>query len=311
MNVPEELLTAKDALAATLSAASPFLPGVLGVDVGLRQEGVELTDELVIRVLVADAEAVPAFLDEQIAAVGFPVAIVEREMTPLVDTAPHVPLLGGITIRATHGGAMISRGAGTLGGFATDTMFGGLVGVSCAHVIAESDQGVQQGDPIYQPDTNRRVGRLFRWADSTDIAVFAVDDGFAVDASIADIGAPAGTARASIGHLVRKRGRTTELTLGRVSAIGLAPLGLGTPANSFEIYARDINDPIFCKPGDSGSLVINEQDQVVGILTQKGIEYSRIVTIGSPPDGAISGFATQMASEGSLIGAADSVGIAF
>ena len=45
--------------------------------------------------------------------------------------------------------------------------------------------------------------------------------------------------------------------------------------------------------------------------TQKGIEYGRIVTIGSPPDGAISGFATQMMTDGALIGAADSVGISF
>jgi hypothetical protein len=85
MDVPEEMLNAKDVLAAVLSAALPFLPGVQGVDVGLRQDGVERTDELVIRVLVADADAVPAGLDEQIAAIGFPVAIVEREMTLLVD----------------------------------------------------------------------------------------------------------------------------------------------------------------------------------------------------------------------------------
>jgi hypothetical protein len=51
---------------------------VQGVDVGLRQHGVELTDELVIRVLLADAGAVPAGLGEQIAAIGFPVTIVER-----------------------------------------------------------------------------------------------------------------------------------------------------------------------------------------------------------------------------------------
>jgi S1-C subfamily serine protease len=170
---------------------------------------------------------------------------------------------------------------------------------------------VHQGDPIFQPDTNRQVGRLFRFQNATDIAVFAVDDGFAVDARIADIGVVSGMARAEVGDLVRKRGRTTELTLGRVSGIGLAPLGRGTPANSFEIWAQDLNAPIFCKPGDSGSLIINENDQVVGILTQKGIEFSRLVTIGAPPDGAISGFATQMMTEGALIGAADSVGIAF
>jgi hypothetical protein len=276
MEVPDEMLAAKDALAAALSAVLPFLPGVQGVNVGLRQDGVELTDELVLRVLVTDTDAVPEGLDAQIADAGFPVVVVEREMSPLLDDGVHDPLVGGITVRTAHGALLISRGAGTLGGFATDTMFGGVVGVSCAHVLAESDQAVQQGDPVYQPDTNRPVGQLFRWSDATDMAVFAVDDGVAVDASIADIGAVSGMAGASVGDL-----------------IGLAPLGVGTPANSFEIYARDITAPILCKPGDSGSLVINEQDEVVGILTQKGVEYSRIVTVGSAPDGAISGFATQ------------------
>jgi hypothetical protein len=37
MEVPDEMLAAKDALAAALSAALPFLPGVQGVDVGLRR----------------------------------------------------------------------------------------------------------------------------------------------------------------------------------------------------------------------------------------------------------------------------------
>lgn len=311
MEVPTEMLVAKDALASALGLALPFLPGVQGVDVGLRQEGAELTDELVIRVLVADAGHVPPSVSGMIAGVAFPVVIVERELTPLVDNAPHDPLRGGVTVRAAHGAALIQRGAGTLSGFARDTLFGGRVGVSCAHVIAQSDQEIAQGDPIYQPGTSRPVGRLFRWSDATDIAVFAIDAGVSAEESVVDIGPVSGMARAQIGDLVRKRGRTTELTLGRVSAVGLAPLGRGTPANSFEVFARALDAPIFCKPGDSGSLIVDEQDRAVGILTQKGIEYSRIVTIGSPPDGAISGFATQMVSEGQLLGAADSVGIAF
>lgn len=310
MDVPPEMLAAKDTLASALGVALPFIPGVIGVDVGLRQEGPELTDELAIRVLVRDASNVPAGLNDLIADTPFPVVLVEREMTPLVDNAAHTPLIGGITVRAAHGLSLIQHGAGTLGGFATDTMFDGQVGVSCAHVIAESDQEVHQGDPIFQPDNNRQVGRLHRFQAATDIAVFAVD-GVAINTRIADIGIPSGMARAKVGDLVKKRGRATLLTLGKVSAIGLQPLGIGTPANSFEVYARDINAPIFCRPGDSGSLILNESNQVVGILTQKGIEYSRIATIGSPPEGAISGFATQMATDGANIGAADSVGIAF
>lgn len=137
MEVPQEMLDATDALAAALQLALPTVR-VLGVDVGLRQEGAEVTDELVIRVMVADIDQVPAALSDQIADVGFPVAIVEREMTPLIDNAAHGPMLGGITIRAVHGPPLIQHGAGTLGGFATETMFGGVVGVSCAH--PESDQ---------------------------------------------------------------------------------------------------------------------------------------------------------------------------
>jgi hypothetical protein len=312
MEVPAEMFAAKDALAAVLAPLLGLLPGVQGVDVALRQDGIDLTDELVIRVLVADGDAVPPGLYDFIGAVEFPVAVVERDLTPLVDSAAYDPLVGGIEIRAAHGGALIAHGAGTLGGFAADTLFGGQVGVSCAHVIAESDQAVVQGDPIYQPDANRPVGRLYRWQAGTDIAVFAVDDGIDVDASIIELGSPSGMARARIGDVVRKRGRTTALTVGRVSAVGLAPLGIGTAANSFEIYADDVvHAPVLCKPGDSGSLIVNDNDEVVGILTQKGIEYSRIVTIGSPPDGAISGFATQMVTDGALIGAADAVGISF
>ena len=82
-------------------------------------------------------------------------------------------------------------------------------------------------------------------------------------------------------------------------------------ALSLERLEHVANQPILAERGDSGSLVVNLFDQVVGILTQKGIEYSSIVTTGAPPPGAVSGFATQMMTEGSVTGAADSVGISF
>ena len=150
------MLDAKDALAAALRLALPFLPGVLAVDVGLRQDGIELTDELAIRVMVADSEQIPPGLSDYLNDVAFPAAIIERDPTPLIDNTAHDPMHGEITIRAAHGVLLIPWGAGKLGGFATDTMFGGMVGVTCAHVIAESDQEVHQGGPIFQPD--RSIG---------------------------------------------------------------------------------------------------------------------------------------------------------
>lgn len=312
MDISPEMLAAKDVLAAVLGEALPFLPGVVGVDIGFRQDGVELTDEVVIRVLVTDENNVPGQLEALTADTPFPVAVVQRDFTSLADNAPYDPVIGGGTVKAEHGG-FLSPG-GTLGGIANDAMFGGQVGVSCAHVIASSTEPVNilQGDPIYQPGLNRKIGGLYRWQDATDTAVFKFDDGTAFDWIITEIGAYSGMARAKLGDPVRKRGKTTLLTTGRVSAVGLQPLGIGTPPNSFEIYTDDIvNQPIFVESGDSGSLVVNIFDQVVGILTQKGIEYSSIVTIGTPPPGAISGFATQMMTEGAATGAADSVGISF
>lgn len=312
MDVSPEMLASKDVLATVLGQALPFLPGVVGVDVGFRQDGVELTDEVVIRVLVTDDNNVPSQLEALTAGTLFPVAVVQRDFTPLADNATYSPVIGGGTVKAEHGGFLSS--GGTLGGIADDAVFGGQVGISCAHVIASSTEPVNilQGDSIYQPGLNRKIGRLHRWKDATDTAVFKFDDGVAFDRVITEVGAYSGTARAKLGDPVRKRGKTTLLTTGRVSAVGLQPLGIGTPPNSFEIYTDDVvNQPILAERGDSGSLVVNLFDQVVGILTQKGIEYSSIVTTGAPPPGAISGFATQMMTEGSVTGAADSVGISF
>ncbi|MEV5054341.1 S1 family peptidase [Arthrobacter sp. LAR12-1-1.1] len=307
MEIPTEMLVAQDTLTSMLQQFP--LPGVLGIDIGLREDGAELTDELAIRIFLTDERDVPFELVQMTQAVEFPVVFVQRAFTPLADNGQYDPVVGGVTIRAAHGPLLLSNGAGTIGGIAEDLMFGGMVGVSCAHVVAESAEAVQQGDPIFQPD-NRRIGSLYRWSDSTDTAVFTIDNA-AFAQEIADIGSYAGMARANVGDLVRKRGRTTLLTTGKVSGVGFQPLGIGTPRNSFEIWSQGIFPPIFADYGDSGSIIVNEENKVVGILTQLAFEYSRIVTVGVPPSGGISVFATQMVGLPGVIGAAESVGITF
>ncbi|MFE7797535.1 trypsin-like peptidase domain-containing protein [Nocardia sp. NPDC057440] len=301
MDISPEMLAAKEALAAVLEGALPFLPGVVGVDIGYREEGLELTDDVVIRVLVRDLNDVPAALPGLLSPVEAAVTLVERDLDPLIDTAARNPLIGGISIAAAHGAAEIQAGAGTFGGLATDTLFPGpRVGVTCAHVIASSDVEVHQGDPIRQPEAplpgSRRIGQLFRFSEPEDIAVFTVDQ--PALANIVDIGTYSGMARANGDDIVRKRGRTTELTVGRVTSTGLQILGRGTRAIGYEIRRRPTDPPSFCDRGDSGSLVINEQNQVVGLLTQRGLPNP-----GAP--GFLSGFAVQ------IVDAAAAVGITF
>jgi hypothetical protein len=209
MEIPAEMLAAKAALEQSL----PFVPGVVGIDIGLREVGVSLTDELVIRVFVVDEQNVPFALQQLIASTPIPIVVVQRDFTPLADTGRYETIVGGISIAAGHGPLALQEGHGTLGGLAHDTMFPGpLVGVSCAHVIATSStEAVMQGDPVVQPEgsahNSRRVGQLLRWSDDLDVAVCSIDA--VADMSVIDIGPYAGMAEAKVGDTVRKRGRTT------------------------------------------------------------------------------------------------------
>lgn len=300
MDIPAEMLAAKAALEGPLS----FVPGVVGIDIGLREVNGDFTDELVIRIFVDDPANVPFQLQGLIAGTGFPVQITHRDFSPLADTARYETLFGGISIAAGHGPLWLQAGAGTLGGLAQDTMFPGpLVGVSCAHVIAESaTESTQQGDPIFQPEGGqpnfRQIGQLLRWSEHVDCAVFAPSPGMPAQTRVEEVGPIAGMAEAKIDDLVFKRGRTTRLTWGRVTGKGLVLFHRNRGANGIEVTSHAANPPIFCDHGDSGSLVINQQYQVVGLLFRAG----RTPTWGVGVPGYVSGFAVDIQAAAAAVG---------
>jgi S1-C subfamily serine protease len=82
---------------------------------------------------------------------------------------------------------------------------------------------------------------------------------------ILDIGMPAGFAEAQIADVIKKSGRTSELTRGTVlDTEGVSRVSYGSYGNaSFE---DQIITTAIAQPGDSGSLVFNEQNKVVGLL---------------------------------------------
>lgn len=303
MEIPAEMLAAKLALEAPLSQ----IPGVLGIDIGLREPEAAESD-LVIRVFVSYAMAPPPLLEELLATAGFPVVIAQRNFDPIEDRDRYDTVVGGIEIGAVHGG--LQTGYGTLGGLASDTLFPGGqdVGVSCAHVIARSslNMGIVQGDPIFQPAADamksRQIGQLYRWDEANDIAVFALGDGISSIRRIEQAGPYAGMAEARVNDLVFKRGRTTGPTWGKVVSNHLRRFGRADPGTGFEVLGLPSNNPrIFCEHGDSGSLIVNQHYQVVGILAIGGIQPTW--GVGVP------GFASGCASQ--IIPAAASVGITF
>ena len=117
------------------------------------------------------------------------------------------------------------------------------------------------------------VGTLQRAVLSTSVdgAVSSLS-GRTHSCEIVEIGAVAGTAAASIGMAVRKRGRTTGLTHGTVDSISLSVnvdygdgIGNRILTNQIGIAPNTALNPSFGERGDSGSVVVNASRQVVGL----------------------------------------------
>jgi hypothetical protein len=90
---------------------------------------------------------------------------------------------------------------------------------------------------------------------------------------IVDIGCVTGIANAALDMAVRKRGRTTKLTYGTVEGISLTitldygdGIGNVTLTNQITINADTTRNPLFSDHGDSGSVIVNDSGQVVGLL---------------------------------------------
>jgi hypothetical protein len=96
-----------------------------------------------------------------------------------------------------------------------------------------------------------------------------------------DIGAVNGTATATLGAAVRKRGRTTGLTYGFVDSVSLTVkdidygdgIGLKTLTNQIGIRPDTAHNAAFGDHGDSGSVVVDDSRRVVGLYFAGGGGY--------------------------------------
>lgn len=184
--------------------------------------------------------------------------------------------------------------AGTLGGFVD--IGGGRIGIlSNNHVLADVNRGAA-GDAVLQP-ARRDGGTLADMCGAlhsfvpldgapgainmVDCAICAICDGIAPSwALLAELAgmavpAPVGAAQEDpfVGDALYKIGRTTGLTRGEVFAIEVDNyiVNMGTTMrpffcrfdNQIQVYSPDSD---FARPGDSGSLVIDDEGHVQGLL---------------------------------------------
>ena len=274
-------------------------PDVTGVGVGLRRRAGSVTDEHVLKVYVAhkrsledlpESAVLPTSLstshgDTAVDVEEMPVPKIPPMHKPSVPTAiaearlrvPRRPALGGASI-AHH-----QFPVGTVALGVVDLLTGMPCLLSCNHVLAQLDQAVA-GDIVLQPAFADAggfpmsvVGRVLRWTNvqfggspnHADAAIAVCQPGMA--ASYVDgIGQIEGISPGvELGERVRKVGRTTGLTEGRVIALNAtfkanyALLGFGnTPA----LFVDQIVVDLACGYGDSGSLLVDNQNRAAGLL---------------------------------------------
>jgi len=282
----DEITRVKKAAEADLLKRS----GVTAVDIGHKYVGGKKTGEIAIRVHVAEKKDVPA--DQEIPKdidgiktdvlqnkfVLHPLSVPMAGILSQVDAKAYDPLQGGISI----GPCRIINGsifAGTLGAIVLDNVLNTPMMLSNFHVMAVDDAS-QVGDPITQPSRvdgglcPNEVAGLLRQSflgGEVDCAVARITGHDFIN-EIVDIGPISGIADAVLGEAVRKRGRTTGLTFGFVDGInGTVTIdygdGLGnqTLTNQITLVADPTHSTSFGNHGDSGSVVVNGDDEVIGL----------------------------------------------
>jgi hypothetical protein len=293
-----DLFAAKDRAAESMLP----LPGVHGVGIGEKLTGGERTGEPSITVFVErkrplaeipPEERIPAEID------GVKTDVVEEPVqttlqvpgvpagTRRVDSSQYRPLRGGIQVARRDG-----PGFGTMGCICTVTGDPNrVIGLTNHHVVLSRCADTPNGEDVGQPtgrassseSCNDIVGTLIdAQCDGTlDIALIQFRGGMQWVAEMQADGVVTGVRNLTAADVnvlqVKKRGRTTGLTGGIVTAIGVTGninLPDGTLHRTFTngIRIQPNPDPAtpgatdFSAPGDSGSAVRDLAGAVVGIL---------------------------------------------
>jgi hypothetical protein len=158
------------------------------------------------------------------------------------------------------------------------------------HVLANSNDA-SLGDPIYQPGTfdgggpTDAIGRLARYVPiKFDGSCNYVDAAIAevpfdtIDRDIYWNGYPTTAAvAATVGMPVKKTGRTTHFTTGRVTALN-ATVNVGYGGGKVAKFCNQIITTDMSAGGDSGSLVLDWENRPVGLL----FAGSSVATIVNP-----------------------------
>ncbi|MEN0015913.1 MAG: hypothetical protein AAGC46_21285, partial [Solirubrobacteraceae bacterium] len=280
-------------------------PGVVGVDINEKVSDGAPTGQLAIVVYVeekkpksklkgdqlipAEIEGIPTDVKEEVVE-PYPARVALDEAVPFTDPTKYSTLHGGISMgpcRSVHldppdapsSGDYIF--VGTLGAIVRDRDTNAAMALTNFHVACV-DSHWSVGDKQCQPGRvdggtcpTDTFGSLQRATLSTHVdgSVVSIDPGKATDCSIEEIGAVKGKAAAVLNSVVRKRGRTTGLTYGKVTSVDASVtinygdgLGNHTLKNQIRIEPDTTKNPVFSDHGDSGSVVVDAANKVIALM---------------------------------------------
>lgn len=274
------------------------LPGVNGVDIGLKEVKGERTETHCIIVYVAEKgnfkekDKIPETIegiqtDIVEATFEYLVATTETEKKledpEVIDSARYDPVQGGAQI----GAARFKKKLGSVGCLVTDNSTEEKLWLSCYHVMcvdknwhnkgvnkAITQQSIGMGASTPADDIgnilrahNGRIRRLFAYSWYVDCAV-STSGGRAASASIIEIGAPKGAKNANNSSLVTKYGSRSKRTYGVIESTNMSLEVDGIwYYYQLRIEPPHPGDQPFSLGGDSGAIVVDTDDfYAVGMI---------------------------------------------
>lgn len=273
MPVPSDAVEASIALRDRLNARKA---GKYTTGVGLKQTGGEFTAQIALFVYVSQKQPAADVLEGEVVPAefgGYVTDVVEVRPALVDDTARYGTLRGGVEISRDH---LIEDGifapkTGTLGAIVMSRVNGGAQLLTCAHVVKRTGLNVYQPGLGPTSPTTDVVGTVSALRSESnplflDCAVIGLNGDRDWKTTIEDIGAVQGVSveLPPLGEVVKKRGKRTLLTFGFV--VRLISSAFVPAIDKIEISGPVPFVTLFAGGGDSGSVVLNSSDQVLGLL---------------------------------------------
>ncbi|KLU74524.1 hypothetical protein [Clostridium botulinum] len=263
------------------------MPYVVGIALGYKIKNGFITNKKCIKVFVSKKVPLSNLYEHEVIPKFFKCIetdVVESgEFSAAEFTGKVRPVIGGYSIGVSN-----VRGVGSLGCLVTDGRYKYIL--SNNHVIADLNK-IPIGTPIIQPGFDdggkpstdivallskyiplKTEGIITSPTNYTDCAIAKLINESIASPKIAIVGAPEGTMIPIIDKGVRKVGRSTEMTTGRITDIdGTFHIRFDSKRVFFE---EQIVTTYMCEDGDSGSILLYENNYAVGLLMASGKSHS-------------------------------------